>query len=101
MPGGVGMSAGVAVGEESQQPTWPTSGTTAGAPTARRSAGIPRSPRACAAERVRREPVRGRWRLGAGSAGQSGELDDVTNDLLIDVVNTLEEPLWMVSAQRA
>ncbi|HEV7807203.1 MAG TPA: DNA starvation/stationary phase protection protein [Solirubrobacteraceae bacterium] len=39
--------------------------------------------------------------LARKSMQQSGDLDDVTNDLLIDVVNTLEEQLWMVSAQRA
>jgi DNA-binding ferritin-like protein len=38
--------------------------------------------------------------LARKSMEQSGELDDVSNDLLIDVVNTLEEQLWMVSAQR-
>ncbi len=34
------------------------------------------------------------------SMEQSGELDDVSNDLLIEVVDTLEEQLWMVSVQR-
>ena len=38
--------------------------------------------------------------LARKSMEQSGELDDVSNDLLIEVVNTLEEQLWMVSAQR-
>jgi starvation-inducible DNA-binding protein len=38
--------------------------------------------------------------LARKSMEQSGELDDVSNDLLIDVVNTLEEQLWMVSVQR-
>lgn len=39
--------------------------------------------------------------LARKSMQQSAELDDVSNDLLIEVVNTLEEQLWMVSAQRA
>jgi starvation-inducible DNA-binding protein len=38
--------------------------------------------------------------LARKSMEQSGELDDVSNDLLIGVVNKLEEQLWMVSAQR-
>jgi starvation-inducible DNA-binding protein len=40
-------------------------------------------------------------KLARKSMQQSGELDDVSNDLLIEVVHTLEEQLWMVSAQRA